>query len=106
MLPDHRDWLRGRDVVARVPIASPRGGIELYLDDLLSARQSVASAHRGDYGRFGSSPRIPPSSHVIDPNQQWASGCVCSNTLGVVLGGIAGTEESSFPENGRHPLRE
>jgi len=45
MLPDHRDWLRGRDVVARVPIVIPGGALEILFDDLFSPRKSVATAH-------------------------------------------------------------
>jgi hypothetical protein len=33
----------------------------MFLDDLLSPRQSVATAHRKDYGRFAAPERISPS---------------------------------------------
>lgn len=46
MLPDHRDWLRGSDVVAGTPIVIPRGSLEVFLDDLLPPRQSVTPAHQ------------------------------------------------------------
>jgi integrase len=33
MLPDHRDWLRGSDVVPRTPIVLPISGVEVFLED-------------------------------------------------------------------------
>src|SRR5215469_6426700 len=45
MLPDHRDWLRGSDVVPGTPVVLPIGSVEMLLDYLLSPRQSVATAH-------------------------------------------------------------
>jgi hypothetical protein len=45
VLPDNRNLLGRRDIVARTPIVIPRGSLEVLLDDLLPPRQSVASAH-------------------------------------------------------------
>jgi len=35
------------DVISRRPVVLPIGSIEVFLDDLLPARKSVASAHTG-----------------------------------------------------------
>ena len=45
MLADHRDWLRGSDVVSRIPVVVPRGAAEVFFDDLLSLGQPIPSAH-------------------------------------------------------------
>lgn len=45
MLADHRDWLRGSDVVSRIPVVVPRSRVEIFLDKLLPSRQSVSTAH-------------------------------------------------------------
>ncbi len=45
MLADDRDWLGRRDVVARRPVVLPIGSLEVFLDDLLPPRESVATAH-------------------------------------------------------------
>ena len=42
MLPDHWNGLRPGDVVSRRPVGLPFGSVEVFLDDLLSPRQSVA----------------------------------------------------------------
>ena len=39
ILADHRDRLRGRDVVARRPFIVPRATVEIFLDKLLPPRQ-------------------------------------------------------------------
>jgi hypothetical protein len=52
MLPDDRNRLRGSDVAAGNPILFVRGAIEVFLKDLLTAREMVASAHGEDYGRL------------------------------------------------------
>jgi hypothetical protein len=46
MLTDDRDGLRRGNVVARIPVVVPTSSVEVFLDDLLPARQSVTSAHR------------------------------------------------------------
>ena len=56
MLADHRDRLGRGDVVPRRPVVIPMGSIEVFLDKLLPPRQSVSSAHAGDYGRFEAHP--------------------------------------------------
>jgi hypothetical protein len=45
MLADHRDGLGRSDVEPRVPVVLPIGSVKLFLDDLLSPGQSVATAH-------------------------------------------------------------
>ena len=45
ILANHRDWLGRCDVVPGSPILFVRGAIEVFLDDLLSAREAIASAH-------------------------------------------------------------
>jgi len=45
MPPDHRDWLRGCDVVSRRPVVLLILSVEVLLNDLLSPGQSVATAH-------------------------------------------------------------
>ena len=46
MLADDGNGLCGRNVVTGLPIVIPRRSVEILLDDLLSPRQSVASALR------------------------------------------------------------
>ena len=43
--------LGGRDIVAWNPVFLARGGVEIFLDKLFPPRQSVASAHKNNYGR-------------------------------------------------------
>ena len=45
MLADDRDRLGRGDVVTRAPVFFPGDAVEVFLDKLLSPRQSVASAH-------------------------------------------------------------
>jgi hypothetical protein len=45
MLANHRSELSGGDVISRRPVLLPIGSLEVFLDDLLSSGQSVASAH-------------------------------------------------------------
>ena len=52
MLANDHDRLRGSDVVTRLPLGFIRDGAEIFFDKLLSARQTVASAHGHNYGRF------------------------------------------------------
>ena len=44
-LADDGNWLRWSDVVARRPIIVIREDFEVFGDDLLTARESVASTH-------------------------------------------------------------
>ena len=45
ILANYRNRLGGSEVVARNPIVLPDGGIEIFFDQLLSTRKSVAPAH-------------------------------------------------------------
>jgi hypothetical protein len=45
MLPDDWNLLSWGDILAAAPVLIARDRIELFLDDLLSSRQSVSSAH-------------------------------------------------------------
>ena len=45
MLADDRNGLRGRDVIARNPIFFSGDRVEMFLDNLFSTREPVASAH-------------------------------------------------------------
>jgi hypothetical protein len=45
ILPDHRDRLCGRNVIARNPILFAGHCVEVFLNKLLSPGQSVATAH-------------------------------------------------------------
>ena len=45
ILANHRDGLSGRDIVAGIPVVISRDGIEVFLNALLSQRQSVAPTH-------------------------------------------------------------
>jgi hypothetical protein len=45
ILADDRDGLGQGDVEAWRPVLLPIGSLEVFLDDLLSPRQSVATAH-------------------------------------------------------------
>src|SRR5262249_693794 len=45
LLANKWDKLRRSDVVARVPVLVPRVGVEVFLDDLLSAGESIATTH-------------------------------------------------------------
>ena len=46
VLADHRNSLRGGDIVAGSPVLIPRWALEMFLDDLLPSRQSITSAHK------------------------------------------------------------
>src|ERR1017187_4185931 len=55
MLAGDWDRLRWGDVVGRGPLFFARTGVEVFLHELLPPRESIASAHQGDYGRsYGS----------------------------------------------------
>jgi hypothetical protein len=45
VLADDRDRLRGRDVVAGVPITIVQNSVEVFSDKLFPARESVAATH-------------------------------------------------------------
>ena len=45
MLPDDGDRLGWSDVVARLPVVFAGEGIEMFGDELLATRESVAAAH-------------------------------------------------------------
>ena len=51
ILANDWDWLSRGNVVARSPFASVWHCVEVFVDKLLPSRQSVSSAHVGDYGR-------------------------------------------------------
>ncbi len=46
MLADDRDGLRGGDVIAWHPVIVVGKNVEVFGDDLLTARESVTAAHR------------------------------------------------------------
>jgi hypothetical protein len=45
VMANDRDWLGGSNVVSRRPVIVPCRAVEVFLDDLLSPRQSVTPAH-------------------------------------------------------------
>jgi hypothetical protein len=51
ILPDDRDGLSRSNVVAWSPVVFAGDAVEILFDHLLSARQSVATAHGGNYCR-------------------------------------------------------
>jgi len=57
MLSDDRDWLSGSDVVSGRPIINTTA-VKVFLDNLLSARESVAATHRKDYRRSDERNRV------------------------------------------------
>jgi hypothetical protein len=69
MLADHWDWLRGSNVVSRIPVVVPRGAVEVFFDDLLSPGQPVATAHWVIMtDRVSVSPAMTPDETAAGPS--------------------------------------
>jgi hypothetical protein len=56
--------LGGRDIVAWNPVFLARGGVEIFLDKLFPPRQSLASAHKNNYGKSDERQKTRDGSEV------------------------------------------
>jgi hypothetical protein len=55
VLPNDRNGLGGCNIVAGNSVEFVRGAVEVFLNDLLSAGETVSAAHGQNYGRLSGS---------------------------------------------------
>jgi hypothetical protein len=67
MLPDDRDGLGGTDVVTGTPVFITGDGVEVLLNDLLAARESIAATH----GEMTASLGLHGFDKFIESTIQW-----------------------------------